>query len=363
MSTIPIGNLYYLLLYAWDVLEDRDVASVSTLQQDHPDDLLLLVLADATERLLSGQLDRQYTTKPETLSTIRGSINFAETIASGALIRRALVCDVDGLRVDSLRNRILKGTIRSALQADSLEARTKKKLLRLYGSLRGISDITITHDLFQRVRSRVPNRHYRLVMSVCELIHDCLIPDDRGRGVQFVGFHRDPAKMRRLFEAFVRNFLRRKRTDLSVRARGFQWSNISGDPASVALIPSLNTDVVVESSAQTLVIDTKFTDKWIVTGRWGTQRFVTDHLYQLFAYLSNFPVADDRPLKGMLLYPAVRESEEHSAIVAGYPITWATIDLSGNWASIEDRLLYLVAKEVESLPASEKIATASSYQK
>lgn len=62
----------------------------------------------------------------------------------------------------------------------------------------------------------------------------------------------------------------------------------------------------------------------------------------------------------MLLYPAVRESEEHSAIVAGYPITWATIDLSGNWASIEDRLLYLVAKEVESLPASEKIATASS---
>jgi hypothetical protein len=70
-------------------------------------------------------------------------------------------------------------------------------------------------------------------------------------------------------------------------------------------------------------------------------------MYQLYAYLANFPIAGGKSLKGMLLYPAVEKSEEHSANVAGYPFTWATIDLSGDWASIEARILGLVQSEIE----------------
>lgn len=58
---IPIRNLYYLLCYAWDVLEERDDALVSELDGLSHVELLAKVLSVSVQRLWKRGLDRGLT--------------------------------------------------------------------------------------------------------------------------------------------------------------------------------------------------------------------------------------------------------------------------------------------------------------
>ena len=56
---IPIANIFYLLCYAWDVLEEKDtLADVNALQSTDLLDLFARVLVNGTRRLLRRGLDR-----------------------------------------------------------------------------------------------------------------------------------------------------------------------------------------------------------------------------------------------------------------------------------------------------------------
>src|SRR3546814_20981780 len=96
-------------------------------------------------------------------------------------------------------------------------------------------------------------------------------------------------------------------------------------------LPIMVTDIVLEntSEVQRIVIDTKFTSI-LTPARYGGQRFKTDHLYQLYAYLRSQERTDD-PLSvaadGMLLYPAIGLDIDETALIQGHRIRFVTIDL------------------------------------
>src|SRR3546814_14018348 len=92
---------------------------------------------------------------------------------------------------------------------------------------------------------------------------------------------------------------------------GRQFSRpVSAASAGIkSYLPIMVTDIILENTAeaQRIVIDTKFTS--IIThARYGGQRFKTDQLYQLYAYLRTQERTDD-PISvaadGMLRYPAI----------------------------------------------------------
>ena len=59
MAEIPVANIYYLLCYAWDVLDERD--SLADVDAQESTELLALfarVLNNGTRRLLRRGLDR-----------------------------------------------------------------------------------------------------------------------------------------------------------------------------------------------------------------------------------------------------------------------------------------------------------------
>ena len=58
---IPIANIYYLLCYAWDVLEEKEsLADVDVLDSTDILDLFARVLVNGTRRLVRRGLDRGY---------------------------------------------------------------------------------------------------------------------------------------------------------------------------------------------------------------------------------------------------------------------------------------------------------------
>jgi 5-methylcytosine-specific restriction enzyme subunit McrC len=55
---VPIGNLYYLLCYAWNRLDEKDFVEVEALPRQDLPNLLARILINGVKRLLRQGVDR-----------------------------------------------------------------------------------------------------------------------------------------------------------------------------------------------------------------------------------------------------------------------------------------------------------------
>ena len=78
---IPILNIYYLLSYAWDRLDEAKPKEVSQTDNENIINLFAKVLSNRTSHLLSRGLDRGYIDNQEILGVVRGKINVTSTIS------------------------------------------------------------------------------------------------------------------------------------------------------------------------------------------------------------------------------------------------------------------------------------------
>src|SRR5687767_72663 len=112
MNRVPIRNIYYLLGYAWNMLEEQALVDVQA--ETCPDlfNLFSRVLSSGTSILLRRGLDKGYVRRRESTQKPRGAIDFDVTLRELSLARREMVCGFEHLSYDVLHNRILKSTIR-----------------------------------------------------------------------------------------------------------------------------------------------------------------------------------------------------------------------------------------------------------
>ena len=111
---IPIQNIYYMLLYAWNCLPEGSNIDVSgTLSPELPN-LLAKVLLEGTRHVLRRGLDRGYIEKDEDLNRPRGRIQLSDTMKRGLLSRAMVACSTDDLSHNVLQNRILKSTLENS---------------------------------------------------------------------------------------------------------------------------------------------------------------------------------------------------------------------------------------------------------
>ena len=112
--------------------------------------------------------------------------------------------------------------------------------------------------------------------------------------------------MPRLFETFVRNFLRRHFPEARVTARQLAW-DAQGDTAEAqALLPVMKTDVTLEwGNERCVVLDCKcYANSF--TQSFDQAKLKSGNLYQIAAYLHHHPHRSNGvPMHGVLLYPAV----------------------------------------------------------
>jgi 5-methylcytosine-specific restriction enzyme subunit McrC len=351
-SKIPVENLYYLLCYSWDRMDEADLKEVSSEACDTLQDLFAKVLVSGTRRLIKQGFNRDYMEEVEETTSLRGRIAFAPSVRQMSWMKGRMVCEFTELSYDTLPNRILKTTLRNLLYAEGITSDHKDEIAGILHHLHEVSPIRITAKLFRRIQYHQNLRDYRLLMNICELIHECLIPKEGEGQSQFRDFLRDHNKMAAMFEEFVRNFYKRE-TNFKVSSSRYDWQDVSGDETTQSLLPTLNTDVELSKGNELTILDCKFYHDAFTNNR-DTQRFKTPNLYQLYAYVMNRQIKEpELNISGMLLYPEVQESFCHRFMLQGHPMCIASINLKQPWQGIHDDLISLVSEQSETIPANQ----------
>jgi 5-methylcytosine-specific restriction enzyme subunit McrC len=342
---IPIKNLFYLLCYAWDVLEAGETIDVGTIEAPDLENLIASILIHRLERLLKRGLERDYQEFREDSGCIRGRIDFQQT-AKRALHRRAVAHIIfDELSPDTLANRILKSTMGTLLNFDTLSRPNRDELAGLYRGMRDVSDIQVLAGSFYRVRLHRNNQDYRLLLSICEMVQRYVLPREHGRGMRFVTFNR--RQMWKLFQLFVGNFYRRRQDTYKVYSTKLPWCISQGPQSEEFFIPGLETDMVLSNPKSRIVVDTKFYSVPFDT-RYDKQTVRAGHLNQMFAYMQNLAASDEqqRPIDGVLLYATVSIPVPQDWQLFGHNLRVAGVDLSQDWPAIHNTLLSVVGIKV-----------------
>jgi len=334
---IPIRNIYHLLCYAWDYLPEAGEVEIVSEDAHSLDELLARVLSNGTAHLLRQGLDRDYRIHREETSRLRGRFDLTASFSRQTIRQGRLVCEFDELSYDVLHNRILKTTLALLAQIPEINGETRALLHQQMKVMREITPVRITSRLFRRVRLHRNNRAYRLLLNVCELVHESLLPDEQRGNSRFRDFIRDDNTMPRLFEAFVKNFYTRH-SDFKVSAAHLHW-DIRADEKTSALVPRMETDVSLYSPERQIIIDCKFY-KNAFSDRQGVERFRRDHLFQLFAYLENAGHSKGwGAVEGMLLYPAIGEEFAYSMVLNGHRLGLRSVNLNLDWKEVERQLM------------------------
>jgi 5-methylcytosine-specific restriction enzyme subunit McrC len=150
--------------------------------------------------------------------------------------------------------------------------------------------------------------------------------------------------MEKLFEQFVRNFYSKEQSTYRVSASHVRWDvNLADSTAEgIKLLPSMKTDICMESQTDKLIVDCKFY-KDAFQYSYDTKKFMSAHIYQLFSYLRNQAAKDGwQSARGMLLYPTVGEVFDETVSLQGHRVRFASINLGQPWQGIATDLLSIV---------------------
>jgi 5-methylcytosine-specific restriction enzyme subunit McrC len=296
-------------------------------------DLFAKVLINGVRRLLRRGLDRHYLEVEEETASPRGRFLLSETFKRTTLIRGRAVCAYDELSADIPHNQVLKATLRTLAARQGINPGLAQELRTLHRQMAGVSDRPLARSLFQRVQLSRNNRHYDLLLRICGLILDGLLPGEGEGRTRFADILEDEARMSTVFEAFVRNFYRSEQTAFRVGADHLAWDAVSHDPQHARFLPVMRT----------LVLDAKYYHTTLVRHWHGSEKVRSGHLYQLLTYLRHV----DQPatqVQGILLYP--RTSTEDLRLdytIAGHRVRVHTLALDQPWPAIAGDLLDLLA--------------------
>jgi 5-methylcytosine-specific restriction enzyme subunit McrC len=342
---IPIDNIYYLLCYAWNQLEEKDHADVGKIPNTNLVDLFAKVLISGMNYLRKRGMDRGYIDFAENSNTIRGKVNFNETIKRNLRIKAMAHCEFDRLSYNVLHNRLIKSTINNLVRVETLDNSLKNELLDIRFWLPEVEYIELSTSNFHRVRLNRNNSFYGFLLNICELIAENLLVEEKNGKVIFKNFVKDTGKMRKLFELFVYNFFCIEQSHYAVSSKQIDWYRTKHDELPGDNLPVMQTDISLFSEDCTFIIDTKFTPKILQQSYLGEKdRIRTGHLYQLFSYVINAHEswALDSPIRGMLLYPVVDKQIDLFYELSGHQMEIRTINLAQPWQAIHNDLLALV---------------------
>lgn len=341
-SRIPVENLYYLLCYAWDKLDEAELAPVDSEACETLQDLLAKVLVGGTQRLIKQGFHRNYQEQIEETGSLRGRIAFAPSLRQLSWTKGRMVCEFTELSYNTLPNRILKTTLRNLLYTEGIDSKQKDGIAGILHHLHEVSPVRISSKLFRRIQYHQNLCYYRFLMNICELVHESLIPDEADGESQFRDYLRDHQKMAAMFEEFVFNFYKRE-SSFDVGRKRYDWQGFKGSKEAEDLLPTLNTDVELRKENDLTILDCKFYHDAFTNNR-ETQRFKTANLYQLYAYIMNRQIKDPAlSISGMLLYPETEESFCHRFELQGHPMCIASINLNQPWQGIHQDLLEIAS--------------------
>ena len=246
------------------------------------------------------------------------------------------------LSCDVLHNRLVKTTMQRLATLEKLNAGLKGELTRLMQRIADIGEVDLREDLFRRAQIHRNNADYGFLLDLCRLIARHLFPEGRAGAVRFRDFTANEREMGRLFEDFVRGFLRTEHPELGICGHKIiKWDEVPEGDADMRF-PIMETDIYVPGAGgRSVIVETKcVSDPFARGGGARTDSLRSDHLYQLFAYLTNHARScpAEPPALGMLLYATTGTTFDYRFRVHGHPLWVSSVDLAKPWLTVREGL-------------------------
>ncbi len=356
---IPTRTLYYVLCYAWERLDHVRIEPgevEETTGDDLPQNLLARLLCNSFARVRRRGLDRGYVDHKEDTRRPRGKIDLAATMQRALRARAQVAVRYEELTANVLQNRLVKTTMLrlAALPKGELDDGLRSKLARSARLMPGVTEVELRDELFRRVRIHRNNADYGFLLSVCRLLSGRLFPEGEPGVVRFREFDADDPEMGKLFEAFVRGFLRLERPELHVAGeRSISWNAVRREGPHV---PGMRADVFVPArSGRSVIVEAKCEKDPFDR---GGATLKSRHLYQLWAYLTNYARTrqEELPPLGVLLYATIGREFEWEYELPGYLLKVRSLDLGKVWPGLRQDLLKLADELAEATGAEARSA-------
>ncbi|WP_100398861.1 5-methylcytosine restriction system specificity protein McrC [Bacillus sp. FJAT-44742] len=339
-SKVPIKNLYYMLVYAWDHPYEKNLISVY--EEDEKDliNLLSKVLIGKVQSLIKRGFYKEYMEEEEESDIIRGKILFQKSINTFSYKRGRMHIQHEEMSTDILHNQIIKATLFTLLTHVQLERKYKEEIKGITAYFTRVSLIKLNNKLFQEIRIHRNNQHYKFILQICRFLYETSFLNEGERDIQFHDLNREHYQLARLFESFVKNFYRKEITGSNARSESLYWP-AEGD--NISSLPKMKTDISLEVGNKKFIIDTKFYKDTFST-QWYKETVRSSHLYQLFAYLKNDEYYTGNKATGILLYPRIDKDITWIYHIHEFEIIICTLDLMKPWKKIHERLLDVINK-------------------
>ncbi|MEP9324991.1 5-methylcytosine-specific restriction endonuclease system specificity protein McrC [Paraburkholderia phymatum] len=352
-TPIPIKNLWFLLSYAHNLARFADRLPVEIGEQDDIPELLGRLLAFLVERRIKRNLTRAYQPREARLTRVRGRIDLVKTLSAGELQQGRIICRFEELDADTPRNQLVRyalAHIASTVRDQALERRCgllASELGRLGVSFRRPSRSEMAREQIGR-----NDADDAALIVVSNLALDPRLPSEESGDSRVARLQRDERLLPYIFEKAIAGFYMHELPNKEWRVRPqkvLAWPVASPTPGLHDLLPGMQADIVIDSriTNRRVVVDTKFTDI-LTRNQFGTQRFKSNYLYQMFAYLRSQTGFGDKhaeEAEGLLLHPSVGLHVDESFFVQGHRMRFATVDLGGEIHSIHSALAALVSAE------------------
>ena len=165
-KSILIKNIYYMLSYAFQTLNQENYEDVAVESFDEMYDLLAAILARGIGIQLKQGLYREYINRQEELPVMRGKINMPETIKNRLVRKQLLTCDYDELSENNLFNQIIKTTVMMLLRNTKVKAEYKDDLKKKMLFFSYVDTLEPTSIRWLSIRFQRNNQTYRMLISI-----------------------------------------------------------------------------------------------------------------------------------------------------------------------------------------------------
>ena len=340
---IPVQNIYHMLAYAFQVLNEQGYQNLATESFSNTADLCAAILSKGVSVQIRRGLGREYIEKTESLSAPHGRIEISESVRTRSMLKRQLVCSYDSFSVNTYMNRIIKSTMVLLLGADI--SRTRKKELRRLLAFFGDIELLDVYTINWKMHYNRNNQTYQMLISVCYLVVKGLLQTNEDGTTRFMDFL-DEQRMCRLYEKFILAYYRKEFPEISASASQIPWAV---DDGVRTMLPVMQSDIMLTCRDQVLIIDAKYYSHTMQM-QYDSHTLHSSNLYQIFTYVKNKEAElknTPHEVSGMLLYARTDEAvqPDHTYLMSGNRISVRTLDLNCDFCRISAQLDAIAAAQ------------------
>lgn len=328
-----------MLSYAFQVLKQSNYENVAAEEFEMVQDLFAAILAKGVAQQLKQGLYREYITKRETLSVMRGKLDMPGTIQNRIQRKQKLACEFDELSEDNLYNQALKTTMHYLIRDKGVAADRKAALNKVLVFFDDVSLSEPSGIEWSRLHYQRSNKNYEMLLNICYFVLDGMLQTTEKGEYKMAAFSDE--HMARLYEKFILEYYRHHHSYLTeAKAAQVKWDLLDeNDESMIRFLPVMQTDIYLRKDDNILIIDAKY------YGRTLQQKFDkytlhSGNIYQIFTYVKNQDKNNTGNVAGLLLYAKTEEAitPDCTFNMGGNQIGAKTLDLNTDFRVIAAQL-------------------------